>query len=338
MTLPVVSVIIPTHNRAALLPRAIQSVIRQTFDDWEIVLIDDGSTDDTADLAMTYADELNERFIYHAQENLGASAARNAGIGISHGRFIAFLDSDDEFAPTKLERQLELFRLRPDLGLAYTDYAYIDLDGKRHESAFDEKVPLARAVPHETVAPRLCVCTGSLFDSLIRGYFIATIVGMVRSEALTEAIRFPDGQAYAEEWLFYLRLARQCHAGFVDEPLSVHHFVPGSAARRDPHDNLLRFRALLAEIASEFDDLTCENRHVLHAHRARTAEQLAYDAIRSGRHALAIMYLAETLRFRPTWRGVGRLAWTAASAPAASLRQCASTRYASPQPVGSAVR
>jgi glycosyltransferase involved in cell wall biosynthesis len=338
MTSPAVSVVIPTHNRAALLERAIRSVMNQTCRDWEIVLIDDGSSDDTEDVANAFSAELNGRFVYRTQKNLGASAARNAGIDTSRGRFVAFLDSDDEFAPNKLERQLELFRLRPELGLVYSDYAYIDLDGARHESAFDDKLPLARTVQHEAVAPRLCVCSEGLFDSLIRGYFIATIVGMVRRDALATTVRFPDGYGYAEEWLFYLRLARRCRAGFVDEPLSVHHFVPGSSARQDPHRNLLRYRALLAAISREFPDLCDQNRRVLNAHRARTAEQLAYDALRAGRHARAMTHLAEAFRFRPEWRSLGRLARAAATTIVPPLNRRSRVRDAIPQPAGPVVR
>ena len=179
MNRPTVSVVIPTYNRAALLPRALESVIAQTFLDWEIVLVDDGSTDETESVAADYANRLGSRFIHLRQDNAGSSAARNRGIDAARGEFIAFLDSDDEYLPRKLERQIRLFELCPELGLVYSDYAFIDSDGVRHESVFDTKGRLAREVPCTTVGSNLRVCDGTLFDTLIRGYFIATIVGMV---------------------------------------------------------------------------------------------------------------------------------------------------------------
>ncbi len=110
---PAVSVIIPTYNRAELLPRALDSVVGQTFTDWGIVLVDDGSTDETSRVVRDYADRLGDRLVYIHQENKGSSQARNTGIDACRGRFVAFLDSDDECSPTRLGRQLELFDLRP---------------------------------------------------------------------------------------------------------------------------------------------------------------------------------------------------------------------------------
>ncbi len=104
MSRPIVSIVIPTFNRCHLLTRALDSVRSQSVSQWEIVLIDDGSTDSTPLLATHYAKILGDRFQYHYQDNAGACAARNVGMAHARGEFIAFLDSDDEFLPTKLER------------------------------------------------------------------------------------------------------------------------------------------------------------------------------------------------------------------------------------------
>ncbi len=307
MTAPTVSIIIPTYNRATLLPRAVDSVIAQTFVDWEIVVVDDGSTDATALVAARYRSELGERFVYLRQSNRGSSGARNHGIDACRGRFLAFLDSDDEFLPNKLERQLELFARRPELGFVYSDYTYVDLDGVAHKSAFDDKCRLARAVPFEEIAPGLRVCIGNLFDILIRHYFIATIVGMVRREVLGREIRFPIDQDYAEEWLFYLNVARVCRSGFVNEPLCVHHFVAGSLARTDKHRNAVRYRDLLTAIEAGFVDLNHEQRRAIDRNRARASRQIAYDARRAGRHREAALSLIDSLRRQPSVKAFGEL-------------------------------
>ena len=135
MSEPTVSVVVPTYNRAELLPRALDSIIGQTFSDWEIVLVDDGSIDGTSELAATYERQLGSLFRFIRQDNQGSSAARNLGIDESRGEFVAFLDSDDEFFPTKLERQLELFRRRPKLGFVYSDYTFVELDGAQERLA-----------------------------------------------------------------------------------------------------------------------------------------------------------------------------------------------------------
>ena len=299
MSNAIVSVIIPTYNRASLLPRAIESVLAQTFGDWEIVLVDDGSTDGTAELAARYAATLGDRFVHIRQANRGSSAARNTGIDACGGRFVAFLDSDDEFLPNKLERQLALFALRPELGFVYSDFAYVGPDGVRHDSVFDAKCPLARSVPSQLVAPGLRVCTGNLFDFLLRGYFIATIVGMVRRDVLGGAIRFAPHLAYAEEWLFYLKVARACLAGFVDEPLCLHHLTPGSLARTDPHRNTSRYRDTLQAIHEVFVDLSPVQRQAVRENLAKACRQLGYDACRAGQYCRAAGQFVRSFRYQP---------------------------------------
>jgi len=298
MSDPTVSVVMPTYNRQPLLSRAIDSIVAQTFGDWEIVLVDDGSTDATRGLVDRYLHQLGDRFVYIHQANRGASAARNRGIDACRGRFVAFLDSDDEFLPNKLERQLELFGLRPELGLVYSDYGFVDLDGAQCESDFAIKHPLAREVPVEPVAPGLSVCRGSLFDVLIRGYFICTIVGLVRREVLGSSIRFREEQTFGEEWLFYLEVARTCPAGFVNEPLAVYHYNRGSLARTDKKRNALGYHALLRAIDETFDDLTSVQRAVVRRNLAQLCRQLGQSARRAGRHHEAMVRFAESCRYR----------------------------------------
>lgn len=302
MSRPTVSVILPTFDREKLLPRAVESVIAQSFDDWEIILIDDGSTDGTPDIARRYAERLRDRFTIIRQPNGGSSMARNRGIDACRGRFVAFLDSDDEFLPTKLERQLALFSLRPELGFVYCDMAYIDLEGNRHESVFDFKRELTSRVSYETVAPGLCRCSGDLFDVLLRGYFIPTIVGMVRREVLGSSIRFPRDQAYAEEWLFYLKVAKACHTGFVGEPLCLHHYTAGSLARTDKERNAFRYCCLLRAIAKAFDDLTDVQRQVIRHQLGDACGQLGYNALRNGRYGQSALRFAEASRHHATLR------------------------------------
>ncbi len=302
---PLVSVIIPTFNRAAYLSRALDSVMAQTCTDWEIVVVDDGSTDDTPEVIRRYAVPLGAKLLYLKQSNHGSSHARNAGIEASGGRYIAFLDSDDEYLPTKLARQLELFARHPDLGLVYCDYSYVDLEGTRHESAFDTKCTTAREVATESVGSSLLVCNETLFDTLLQEYFISTIAGMVRRDVLSPSIRFPEGVTYAEEWVFYLRVAAKCLAGFVDEPLCLHHFLEGSLARSGSTQNTVQLTHTLDAIEAAFPNLTTKQRGVLAEHKARSYRQMGYDAHREGRFGDAARAFAESFRCAPRLKVLG---------------------------------
>jgi len=117
---PYVNVIIPTYNRANLIGRAIQSVLNQSYQDFEIIIVDDGSTDNTKEVVRSINDE-RIKYIQH-KENKGAAAARNTGITAARSEYIAFQDSDDEWLHEKLEKQIKIFEVSsPEVGVVYTD-------------------------------------------------------------------------------------------------------------------------------------------------------------------------------------------------------------------------
>ncbi|ELY77342.1 glycosyltransferase family 2 protein [Natrinema gari] len=143
-----VSVIIPTYNRAATLPRAIDSALEQTVDDLEVVVVDDGSTDDTEAVLAAYEDP-RVRPVVHAT-NQGANVARNTGLEYARGEYVAFLDSDDEWLPEKLERQLAVLEERSsDWVGAYCDSAY-DLSGASGRLRSAAAAVLARGADEPT--------------------------------------------------------------------------------------------------------------------------------------------------------------------------------------------
>lgn len=323
MSTPQISVIVPTYNREHVLERALDSIVAQTVDDWEIIVIDDGSTDGTPDVAARYGSRLKDRFTYVHQENRGAGAARNRGIDAARGRYVAFLDSDDEFLPTKLERQLALLDLRPKLGLVYSDYVIIETDGIRHDSAFAARHPLARTVDREMVAPGLHVCGDALMDVLFKGYFISTIVGMVRRDVLGESIRFNAELSFGEEWLFFLEVSRCCRAGFVDEPLSIYHCQPGSLTQTDKRRNVLNYIALLRAMNHAFRDLPRSRRLPIRRNLTKLCRQVGYDDLRAGRPAQAIGRFAEAFRISPGLSTLRELARAAV---------CRLGRTSAPQP------
>jgi len=126
---PLVSIIIPTRNREKLLERALKSVLAQTYPNFECLVIDDASSDNTGNLVKSFTDK-RIRYIYN-ENHTNASAARNIGLRISGGEFIAFLDDDDEWFPAKLEKQVNLFlSLPPGIGMVYTWMDYYDSAGK----------------------------------------------------------------------------------------------------------------------------------------------------------------------------------------------------------------
>ncbi|OCP18653.1 MULTISPECIES: glycosyltransferase family A protein [unclassified Ensifer] len=127
--MPQVSIIIPTHNRAYCLPRAIRSVLLQTYRDFEIIVVDDGSTDGTERVCLEFA-AAGVPLRYIGQTQSGVSAARNRGIALAQSAFVAFLDSDDIWMPHKLHRQMALMTANQNLAMSFTNFFYFSDDGK----------------------------------------------------------------------------------------------------------------------------------------------------------------------------------------------------------------
>ena len=121
-----VSVIIPTYNRADLIGETIESVLKQTFDDFEIIIVDDGSTDATGEVVRKFDGPI--KYLY--QDNRGRSCARNRGFEASSGDYVCFLDSDDVLKPMMIERQVSLLDSNSNLGFVYSDYQFINQTGE----------------------------------------------------------------------------------------------------------------------------------------------------------------------------------------------------------------
>lgn len=195
-----VSVIIPTYNHAGFLGEAIDSALVQTHPPIEVIVIDDGSTDNTAEVLAGYADRIRGV----RQQNRGVAAARNAGVALSSGEFLAFLDADDVWSPEKTERQVRRFEAEPDIGLVHCGMDEIDATGSLVRRVQDG---LEGWVADDML----------LFQrSVILGGGSGT---MVPRALFDEAGGFDETLSTSADWDFYYRLARRYRVGFVEDVL-----------------------------------------------------------------------------------------------------------------------
>ena len=194
-----VSVIIPVFNSAALIGAALRSVFSQTYRDFEVILVDDGSEDQDAltTALVPWADLIQ----LIRQPNAGPASARNAAIARASGQLIAFLDADDEWLPEKLARQVEYFANHPQTGLLHT--------------AMVGEVPQSAA---KSAGPRNLFC--ELFHS---EFFINTLTVMVPRDVLTEIGGFDERrEIHIEDYDLWLRIAARYPVGYIPEPLAYH--------------------------------------------------------------------------------------------------------------------
>jgi len=198
---PTVSVIIPTHNRSALLQRAMASVLCQTFRDLELVVVDDASSDDTSEIVAKFGDS-RVKYIRQAT-NHGPSIARNTGISHSSGQYIAFLDDDDEWMPEKLQRQLPRLDSSPrKVGVLYTTSLAVDGRSGKCLSRYTAKVK------------------GDVLESmLLHGAVAPTSTFLCRRECFDKVGLFDPSLSYGEDFDMWLRIARDFEFDYIDEPL-----------------------------------------------------------------------------------------------------------------------
>jgi glycosyltransferase involved in cell wall biosynthesis len=215
---PLVSVIVPTHNASALLGRALTSVAAQTFARYEVIVSDDGSTDDTSEVVNALASRFSGRLQYLAAErNGGAAAARNRGVLAARGEYIAFLDADDEWLPAKLEAQVRAFATAsPEVALVTTQYRIADAAGG--------------AGAEHPRQPRTGDLSAAMVEAVERRQEIVGVFStlMFRRTILDRVGWLDESLPCWHDTDFYLRAAEHAHFGFVPETLVVKHEQPNS--------------------------------------------------------------------------------------------------------------
>jgi len=196
---PLVSVIIPTYNRGWILKEAIDSVLSQDFEDFELIVVDDGSTDNTQDILNGYARDI----IALRQENHGVSAARNAGIASASGHFIAFLDSDDLWLPGKLARQVDFFKSNPDAMICQTEELWIR-NGKRVNPKNRHKK-----------------FSGMIFKHSLPLCIVSPSAVMLKKSLLDKTGVFDESLPACEDYDLWLRISRKFPVFLIDTPLII---------------------------------------------------------------------------------------------------------------------
>jgi glycosyltransferase involved in cell wall biosynthesis len=203
---PAVSVIIPTYNRSALLRKTIQSVLSQTFQDYEIIVVNNSSTDDSVEMIRSLKDP---RIRVFEISNGGVIAkSRNLGLRNAQGKYIAFLDDDDMWVPEKLEKQAAYLDKHPEYQMVYSEVWRIDENDVRKEL-----MPINRKTKE-----------GDLSEELLKGNFIPQLTVMIRRELL-ETVGFLNedpGLRTIEDYEYWLRVGLMYKIGFINEPLGLY--------------------------------------------------------------------------------------------------------------------
>ena len=234
--MPRVSINICCYNSARYLAETLHSIVSQTYTDWELVIVNDGSTDETESIVRGVMAE-GWPIVYRYQANEGLGSARNRALALSTGELVAFIDHDDLWLPEKLAKQVVLFDRDPGVGLVFCNTLFFTPDG--------------RSWPHYS---RRRPPRGNVFRNLLARYFLSLETVVVRRAALAELDEWFDPTfMMAEEVDLFLRIAHRWKADYVDEPLAKWRIHPDSLTQTRRERFAVEFDAILDKLAGSID-------------------------------------------------------------------------------------
>ena len=210
---PKVSINLCCYNSEKYLRETLDSIVKQTYKDWELIIINDGSSDSTEAIIYEYIKQ-GYPIAYHYQRNKGLAFSRNKALELSQGKYVAFIDHDDLWLPDKLEKQASILEKRPEIDFLYGNY-------------------FIKRGSRETLALRKQPPQGDVFERFLYQYPVAILTTMVRREALERMDNlFDENLNLAEEYDLFMRLLYKSEAVYLDEPLAVYRTHPGMSSIR----------------------------------------------------------------------------------------------------------
>lgn len=224
--MPKVSVIIPAYQCELFIKETLDSIFSQTYKDFEVIVVNDGSSDNTAQILLDYQPKQN-LFVFE-QSNLGPSAARNNGIKRCSGEYIAFIDADDLWLPDKLEKQVAILEQNPETILVYSDTFFFDIN-KWKDTSFDFAPPYK----------------GMIFEQLFVNNFIPLLTVLIRRNTLDKVGLFDEEIIGPEDYDLWLRSSQFGKVDFINEPLAVYRINFGQLSKKKLRmiQNILRVKS-----------------------------------------------------------------------------------------------
>jgi glycosyltransferase involved in cell wall biosynthesis len=280
-----VSIIIRTYNRGYTISKALCSVLDQSFSDYELIVVDDGSTDDTAEVVAKVAGD-RARYIRHMQ-NRGVGAAFNTGIAAARGEMIAALDSDDEWKPNKLEREVAFLDSHPAVDVVFSDVEMVTSNGK-----IPSLFGLMRR--YSEIAPPVRGNGGFVLDQrrmylwLLQEVPVKPSASVLRRQVFEKVGKFDESSRSGEDWDFYLRLAHVSHFGVIDSILTVQKWSDDATHRKYwEADKVFLLQKFIAEKKTLGKD--SEARRAVNRGISNHCNNLAYRYLYAGRRREALL-------------------------------------------------
>jgi glycosyltransferase involved in cell wall biosynthesis len=294
---PAVSVVLPTYNRADLLLRTVASILSQDFDDLELIVVDDGSDDETLCVVTGISDQ-RLRYI-RLQENRGVGFARRTGLQYVSGTYVALADSDDLWLPGKLSAQVEMFEDHPQIEILFGDYLDIDHVSGTQEMGFAVAQRGMSCLTTHNLSGDLWIVDDGIEMALLRGSgFIATPTVMLRDSTLKSAGNFDGSLRVAEDFEFWWRVSvLGAQFAYIDRPLIERHKYRSSLTNSVVEASLQLLKALEACHQTCEAVQRCDLLKHIRATERRVCRRLVWEHGRDGQRTKAVRAFARSLRY-----------------------------------------
>lgn len=317
--MPKVSVIIPAYNCEAYIAQAIQSVLDQSHRDLEIIVVDDGSSDNTLQALAPYL----ERIQLLRQNNSGVAMARNAGLRAARGELLAFLDADDWWEPQRISMQLAALELFPHASMVFSDFAVADQTGKilmsrgirwKYGSLGDAHATPWMKLYSDSISIKwggsgptqteVTAYYGHILPWLFRGNFINTCTVMMKCETLEQVGEFDQTLQTEEDYDYWLRMAQNGSCIYVDSPLVTFRLSPGQLTRPATTERVARNILVVIQRTGAVMSSHLDPQEII-SRLAQLNLRLGIIVLRAGRASEARSFLKTSLHYRPrrgmTW-------------------------------------
>lgn len=290
------SVIIASYNAGAMLERALDSVLAQSYPAHEIIVVDDGSTDDTRIRMQRYGDAI----VYHYQPNAGVSAARNQGARLASGDWLAFLDADDWYYPNRLRCHADIIVTEPRVDFLTGDFDYFDVQGARLRTSL-ASVPLGRSLLERSGGSAYVLMEEAEFPEFVSKHFGDTHTLSLPRRRFLALGGYSSKYRVCEDVHFLVRLCAESHlAAVACKPMAVYCIHDSSATRRDPVQAQYQTVVAMEDLCSEMDAGSALRKGVKWALRDARMD-LSYSLLKAGKRMRALMAVAPLLREAPSW-------------------------------------
>jgi glycosyltransferase involved in cell wall biosynthesis len=296
--LPSFSVVIPAYNAGPTIARALDSVLAQTCPAHEIIVVDDGSSDNTQQVVATYGDQI----VYLQQTNAGPSTARNRGVEVATGEWIAFLDADDWYYPNRLRAHAEMIANDAGLDFLVASFDYRDLDGKVIGRSI-EQTRLGRKLLQESAVTSHLVIEGEAIGEFIAQQFSDTRCLSLPRKTFLNLSGFPADLRICEDLVFLIRLCiGSRRVGIVSSSLAVYLVHEQGLIRSNRLRAQLETVRALHTLEVEMSSAPISVRLAWQGLIKDAYRNLAYYLAKQGRKREALTGLMKSMRFLPSWR------------------------------------